>query len=132
MRGHTKPLDWHTWRGDRGGRGRGRGRGGLSSGAPARAGWSSQAPPKPAFAASPEPCLGPLVSSLCKHDFDEKAQEYEPNSFITDCKTVASYNWLDRTEPTIVIPGMYSSQSPFWQSDNMPAPLCKSLDEVDV
>lgn len=71
-----------------------------------RDGGFGQGTLKPAFAANPEPPLGPLICALSKHEFDQTAREYRPRSFITDCRTVASYNWLDRTEPTIVIPAM--------------------------
>lgn len=37
---------------------------------------------------------------------------YESDSVITDCVTVTSYNWLDRPEPTIVVPGKPARWTP--------------------
>lgn len=54
---------------------------------------------------SPEPALGPLLSTLSRNDFNNTARKYESDSLITDCVTVTSYNWLDRARPTIVVPG---------------------------
>ncbi|KAJ4420637.1 hypothetical protein N0V82_004202 [Gnomoniopsis sp. IMI 355080] len=44
--------------------------------------------------------------------FDEEIKDHEAEPFVTDLKTVASYNWLDRTDPTIVIPG--TGKPPRW------------------
>lgn len=107
-----RTSEMHSFRDTRGARGgvpRGW-RGGHSYGPPTRGGWSGRAVP-PALAASPEPPLGPLLSSLTTTTFDQEAKEYEPKSFIANVKTVASYNWLDRTEPTIIVPGRDSSHS---------------------
>lgn len=54
---------------------------------------------------SPEPALGSLLSTLSQTDFNTTAGKYESDSSITDCVTVTSYNWLDRAEPTIAVPG---------------------------
>lgn len=83
---------------------RGRGRGSHLYGPSTRGGWSGLSA-SPALAASPEPPLGPLLSSMPKNKFNQKTKDHEPRAFVTDLKTVASYNWVDRTEPTIIIPG---------------------------
>lgn len=96
------------WRG----RGRGRGRGGVPVGrgwfsTPSAApGWEKSPKLKSAYTPSPEPPLGPVLFSLTKSDFDRNAETYKAQSAITDCKAVASYNWLDKAEPTISVPGM--------------------------
>lgn len=105
-----KASDMGSSRGGPTWRGRGRGgfptRGGWPPASSGRNiwGWASRA--KPVIAPSPEPALGPLLISLTKSDFDEDAKKHESQSVITGCKAVASYNWLDRSEPTIVVPGM--------------------------
>ncbi|KUI69312.1 hypothetical protein VM1G_04997 [Cytospora mali] len=53
---------------------------------------------------SPEPPLGALLHSLNDLDLYDDAKRYVSESVITDCRAVASYNWLDREDPTIVIP----------------------------
>lgn len=59
----------------------------------------------PAYIPSPEPPLGRLLLSWSSKDFNEGAKTYELQSVITGCKTVASYNWLERKAPTILVPG---------------------------
>lgn len=54
---------------------------------------------------SAEPALGPILSTLSQAGFTKAAGMYKSDSVITDCVTVSSYNWLDRTKPTIVVPG---------------------------
>lgn len=86
-------------------RGRGRGRGGIAATGSLISGretWKA----KSAFTKSPEPPLGPLLSSLSKSDFNQDAKDYESRSAISGCKVIASYNWLDKKDPTIVVPGM--------------------------
>lgn len=95
----TQPSSNDTWRG------RGRGGGGRG-GSWSRGGRGGGPKPKPAThitSTTPAPPLGKLLSSLTKADLNGK--EYEATSSITDCKTVSSYNWLDRKTPTIVVPG---------------------------
>lgn len=86
-------------------RGRGRGRGGWFEGSSARNTSGASAHPRTAPNSSPEPPLGALLHSLDVSDFHEDANMYVTESVITDCTAVASYNWLDRPEPTIIIPG---------------------------
>lgn len=54
----------------------------------------------------PEPPLGHLLFSLDMVGIEEEAERYKPFSAITNCRTVASYNWLDDTGSTIIVPGM--------------------------
>lgn len=102
----TEIPDTRPWQD--GGRGGGPGRIGdtrgflRGPGRPSRGtfwkGISEQAP-------SSEPALGPLLSKLSQTDLTKAAVKYGPDSRITDCMTVTSYNWLDRAKPTIIVPG---------------------------
>lgn len=66
--------------------------------------WESEIKPK-IFVPSEEPPLGLLLRCLKPDDFHEKAKDANPQSVVTESRTVASYNWLEAAEPTIVIPG---------------------------
>ncbi|KAK3935106.1 hypothetical protein QBC46DRAFT_58446 [Diplogelasinospora grovesii] len=71
-----------------------RGRGGFKP-------WN----PRPSASASPStppPPLGALLASIRE---TELLVDASSTATISDCKTVTSYNWLDRPVPTIVIPG---------------------------
>ncbi|KAK1675041.1 geranylgeranyl pyrophosphate synthetase [Colletotrichum godetiae] len=59
---------------------------------------------KPA-AASPVPPFGPLVETISVADLSKSALGLESSARVTDCQLVASYNWLDRTTPSIIVPG---------------------------
>ncbi|POS78719.1 geranylgeranyl pyrophosphate synthetase [Diaporthe helianthi] len=98
--------------------GRGRGSGGFQrtrgsyqgfSGRPARGNYWPGPSVKPQSA---EPALGSLLSTLSQADFAKAARTYESDSVITDCVAVTSYNWLDRTKPTIVVPGKPARWTP--------------------
>ncbi|KAG6006148.1 hypothetical protein E4U21_007258 [Claviceps maximensis] len=47
-----------------------------------------------------------LAADLCTADFDQD------QVCITDCETVSSYNWLERTEASILVPGMPARWTP--------------------
>ncbi|KAH8907360.1 hypothetical protein BR93DRAFT_928245 [Coniochaeta sp. PMI_546] len=53
----------------------------------------------------PSPPLGKLIQSLNKYDLERDARAYTDKASIQDCTVVTSYNWLDKSNPTIVIPG---------------------------
>ena len=58
------------------------------------------------------PPLGSLIRSLDRQDANNacaKSQD-DQNETITDCVYVASYNWLDRNAPTILIPGPFPQE----------------------
>ena len=57
----------------------------------------------------PSPPLGLLVQTLSETNLlaaDQAQSSQGILAEITNCIYVASFNWLDRDEPTIVIPGM--------------------------
>lgn len=94
-----------SWQEGRTGRGHGelRGTGVFQGfGRPARGNFWNSASEQPS---NPEPALGSLLTTLSQADFAKAAVKYEPDSRITDCMTVTSYNWLNRAKPTIVVPG---------------------------
>jgi hypothetical protein len=61
--------------------------------------------PRTDVSSVPPPPLGKLIQSLNKADLEKDAQEYVGKAGISDCSLVASYNWLDKSDPTMVIPG---------------------------
>lgn len=66
--------------------------------------WERATKPK-IFAPSEEPPLGRLLSVLKPDDAHDKPNSLRSESVVTDCRTVASFNWLDAAGPAIVIPG---------------------------
>ncbi|KAK2597594.1 hypothetical protein N8I77_012372 [Diaporthe amygdali] len=103
-----------SWQGNGGGRGRG-GFGGMRGsfqGSYGRSGREGLVKGKRPQFSSPEPALGSLLSTLSQTDFNTTAGKYESDSSITDCVTVTSYNWLDRAEPTIAVPGKPAKWTP--------------------
>ena len=51
------------------------------------------------------PPLGPLLQTLRTEDFIEFHRLDDERLAIKDCEDIASFNWLDKKEPTILIPG---------------------------
>lgn len=62
-------------------------------------------PPADRVSPVPPPPLGKPIQLLDKHDLEKDAASYTDKARIQDCKLVASYNWLDKSDPTIIIPG---------------------------
>jgi hypothetical protein len=56
----------------------------------------------------PSATLGPIIQSLSLDDL-QKSTKHSSDARITDCKVLASYNWLDKRSPSIAIPGLPSS-----------------------
>jgi len=52
--------------------------------------------------------LGPVLTTLREDDLVKSPDLDEHPARITCCEDVASYNWLDRKEPTILVPGLHS------------------------
>ena len=57
---------------------------------------------------APPPPLGPIVARLFKHELSEAEAERLSPATITDCEFVASYNWLNKKQPAILLPGTCS------------------------
>ena len=55
---------------------------------------------------SPSPPLGPVMATLSEDDLANCPDLYEHSASIVCCEDVASYNWLNEKEPTILIPGL--------------------------
>ena len=54
----------------------------------------------------PSPPLGQLLATLSDIDLTDPSDLYEYPAKISSCKDVASYNWLNEQEPTILVPGL--------------------------
>ena len=54
----------------------------------------------------PSPPLGQLLATLSDVDLTDPSDLYENSAKISSCKDVASYNWLNEQEPTILVPGL--------------------------
>jgi hypothetical protein len=80
-----------------------------------RGGYQQSAPrhtynQKPIVSSVPVPPLGQLLESLNTADLAKDAKEHRDQASIQDCSLVTSYNWLDKSDPTMVIPGILSYQ----------------------
>lgn len=71
----------------------------------------------------PSPPFGPLLQTIDGLYLDDilkaadKAAEDDGESVaIAGCECVASFNWLDHSEPTILVPGTFFCQSPWSRS----------------
>jgi hypothetical protein len=58
----------------------------------------------------PAPPLGQLIQSLGKDVLEKDAKDSLEEAKIQNCDVVASYNWLDKTDPAIILPGKASTQ----------------------
>ncbi|KAK1981577.1 geranylgeranyl pyrophosphate synthetase [Colletotrichum cereale] len=54
---------------------------------------------------SPAPPFGPLVETVDIAELSEPAAQFEATARVTSCELVASYNWLDKKAPSVLIPG---------------------------
>ncbi|KAK1144125.1 hypothetical protein N8T08_005787 [Aspergillus melleus] len=63
-----------------------------------------------------EPPLGPILAIINKEELRESHDNADPEApCITDCRTLASYNWLNRAKPTILVPGCPPAWTPVTQ-----------------
>ncbi|KAB5586293.1 hypothetical protein GE09DRAFT_59099 [Coniochaeta sp. 2T2.1] len=69
---------------------------------------------------SPAPPLGTVIQSLDKHDLEIDAEEHLDKAYIQDCELVASYNWLDKSSPNIIIPGRPPRWTPLPGENKLP------------
>lgn len=56
---------------------------------------------------SPAPPLGTILESVSVERLAKPALNLLSAARITNTEFLASYNWLDRKTPTIVVPGIY-------------------------
>ena len=54
----------------------------------------------------PSPPLGPVLTTLSDVDLANPSDLFEYPAKISSCKDVASYNWMNEQEPTILVPGL--------------------------
>ncbi|KAI9925316.1 hypothetical protein ASPWEDRAFT_32389 [Aspergillus wentii DTO 134E9] len=92
--------------GSHSGSGRGRGYRGRFNRPSGKISWRK----KPEVAEPPAPRLGSVLATVEISDLVEGLREED--SKITDCRDLASYNWLNRKEPTILIPGKPPAWTP--------------------
>lgn len=77
-----------------------------------RQSWRGSSKPKPSqtqgpIRTPPAPPLGNLLEQLTQDQFNEDKHDAEGKIEITDTKLLASYNWMDAEDPTIVFPGKF-------------------------
>ncbi|OLN96711.1 hypothetical protein CCHL11_02291 [Colletotrichum chlorophyti] len=65
--------------------------------------------PRPA---APAPPLGSVIETVSIADLTEPASAFAPSARVTDCRFVASYNWLDKPKPSILVPGAPAQWTP--------------------
>ncbi|KZL78501.1 geranylgeranyl pyrophosphate synthetase [Colletotrichum tofieldiae] len=75
--------------------------------------------PEPAMPA-PAPPFGPLVETVDMAELSKPATQFEGSARVTGCKVVASYNWLDRTAPSVLIPGAPPKWTPLAEPQPLP------------
>ncbi|OJJ44976.1 hypothetical protein ASPZODRAFT_39994, partial [Penicilliopsis zonata CBS 506.65] len=67
----------------------------------------------------PSPPLGEILATISETDLIEAFSLEDVSTKIEDCETVASFNWLNRADPTIVVPG----EPPAWSPLDTPRKL---------
>ncbi|KAL4742438.1 hypothetical protein BDV11DRAFT_167284 [Aspergillus similis] len=67
------------------------------------------------------PAVGSLLSTITRGELDSTIISSPGKKIpkITDCKLVGSYNWLNRTSPTILVPGAPPAWTPARTSDRL-------------
>ena len=53
--------------------------------------------------------MGDLLEKIAFSDVQSSTRSEDVVPTIKDCKYIASYNWLNRNTPTIVVPGRPST-----------------------
>lgn len=54
--------------------------------------------------------LGTVLAAIHRTDLAEPSAVVKDLPKIANCREVASYNWLDQKEPTLLVPGMPNIQ----------------------
>lgn len=60
---------------------------------------------------TPAPPLGSMLAEVHESDLADVSNVDEKSAKISDCKEIASFNWLNEKQPTILIPGWFRTQS---------------------
>ncbi|KAM0323929.1 hypothetical protein ACHAQA_008510 [Verticillium albo-atrum] len=68
---------------------------------------------------NPPPPFGPEIASISAKDLTKDVAVTTGEARVTNFKLVASYNWLDKRDPTIIVPGM----PPRWTPLSKPSQL---------
>lgn len=55
--------------------------------------------------------LGSMLAEVHESDLADVSNVNEKSAKISDCKEIASFNWLNEKEPTILIPGWFRTRS---------------------
>ncbi|KAK1566192.1 geranylgeranyl pyrophosphate synthetase [Colletotrichum navitas] len=79
--------------------------------------WRKPEPETPSAA----PPFGSLVETVDIAELSVTAGQFEASAQVTSCELVASYNWLDKTAPSVLIPGA----PPRWTPIAKPRPLAE-------
>lgn len=64
--------------------------------------YQTQTHAKPSTPSLP---LGPLLKSFSLDDLSGSHHDKDGQVQITNCQVVASYNWMEKSKPTMVMPG---------------------------
>lgn len=95
-----------------------RGRGIRARGGRNRAGYSGRSRGfankswrKPQAQETPALPLGSRLADVHESDLADVSTVDEKSAKISDCKEIASFNWLNEKEPTILIPGWFRTRS---------------------
>ncbi|KAM0282127.1 hypothetical protein ACHAQH_003167 [Verticillium albo-atrum] len=73
----------------------------------------------PTVSPSPPPPFGPEIFSISAEDLTKEDTISSDEAQVTNCQLVASYNWLNKPNPTIIVPGM----PPRWTPPSEPPRL---------
>lgn len=64
--------------------------------------------PSSSSASSPSPPLGGLIKEITGPDFHAQQDDSQAHVGISDVELVASYNWVNKDDPEILVPGKYA------------------------
>lgn len=103
-------------------------RGGATRPGVPRGAWVNQLGRRPLdVERPPSPPLGDLVARIDEDELVQSSDSFEASAKITDCEDVTSYNWLNREQPTILIPGTRRAHGRWIATGSPPADLRLSM-----
>ncbi|KAF2139492.1 uncharacterized protein K452DRAFT_289505 [Aplosporella prunicola CBS 121167] len=70
---------------------------------------------------TPSPPLGPILKTIIGNDLEDIPYSNYLDCKISNCEYVGSYNWLNRSNPTIKVPG----RPPVWKPLDKPKTLAE-------